>query len=81
MVQKKSASVKPVISEEVQHEIIQPDELKAVHIYFDDNQIPKITFSGKNWSIRDILHIKRLLTREYKRYLRTFRVDVKKEEN
>lgn len=58
-------------------------EAKGIQIFFDERQIPQITFSGagERWSIRDILHVKRLLTREYKRYLRRFiRKDVKKEE-
>ena len=47
---------------------------KAVKISFDDNQIPEVEFFGEgtDWSVRDILHIKRILTGEYKKFMRKF---------
>jgi len=82
MTEKKVASKTSAVSDkpDMSNQVV---DVKAIHIYFDERQIPKIAFCGvaTGWSIRDILHVKRLLTREYKRYLRLFiRRDVKKEE-
>ena len=83
MATKKVASEKSVAGETIAMTNVEATDVKGIQIYFDERQIPQITFSGDGvgWSIRDILHVKRLLTREYKRYLRQFiRKDVKKEE-
>lgn len=45
---------------------------KGLSILYDENNTPEFVFTG-DWNIRDILTIKRLIGREYRKYQKDVR--------